>query len=301
MLDESAATSGYRKAGQCCTAVLWRFLSADSVFSVVNHMHNDQHLPERPAPDDPWLALRQLTPARIGLGRNGDSLPTAHQLAFQLDHARARDAVHLPFAAEQLAEELQAAGYAPLLLHSDAPDRATYLRRPDLGRRLSEASRRALAERAAPTPADVAFVIADGLSALAVHRHAVPLFLGVAAALSGSGWAIAPPIIASQGRVALGDEIGASVQAEQVVMLIGERPGLSVADSLGVYLTYAPRVGRTDAERNCISNIHAHGLSYAEAQQTLIYLLSEARRRKLTGVELKDERLLSDSGALLSE
>lgn len=258
-------------------------------------MTDDQQLPDAP---DPWQALRRYTNARIGLGRTGDSQPTAPQLAFQLDHARARDAVHLPFEAERLRDELVAAGYAPLLVHSAAPDRATYLRRPDLGRRLGDEGRELLAAQPA-AHYDVAFVIADGLSALAVHRHAVALFVGVAAALAGSGWAVAPPVIASQGRVALGDEIGAALGAEQVAVLIGERPGLSVADSLGVYLTYAPQVGRTDAERNCISNIHGAGLSYAAAQQTLLYLMTEARRRKLTGVDLKDDRSEADAGAVL--
>jgi len=250
---------------------------------------------------NPWEGLRRFTNARIGLGRAGDSLPTEALLAFQLDHARARDAVQLPFAAAELAAQLGAAGHEAIALHSDAESRAVYLRRPDLGRRLSPASRRLLEERAAATDKayDAAFVVADGLSALAAHRHAVPLLTRAAAALAGMGWRIAPVVVASQGRVALADEVGQLLRAEQVAILIGERPGLSVADSLGVYLTYGPRPGRTDAERNCISNIHAQGLGYEAAQATLIYLMSQARRLRLSGVELKDDRGEADAAAQL--
>ena len=187
----------------------------------------------------PWQGLRRFTTARIGLGRAGDSLPTDALLAFQFDHARARDAVHLPFEAEALRAQLEAAGHEVLMLHSDAESRAVYLRRPDLGRRLSAASRLALEERATASAAsyDIAFVIADGLSALATHSHAVPLLSSTAAALQAMGWRVAPVAVASQARVALADEIGQLLGAEQVAILIGERPGLSVADSLGVYLT----------------------------------------------------------------
>jgi ethanolamine ammonia-lyase small subunit len=245
----------------------------------------------------PWRGLRRFTAARIGLGRAGDSLPTEALLAFQLDHARARDAVHLPFEAETLREELEAAGHAVLMLHSDAESRAVYLRRPDLGRRLSATSRLALEEHA--TASAASYDIADGLSALAAHSHAVPLLSSTAAALQAMGWRVAPVVVASQARVALADEIGQLLGAEQVAILIGERPGLSVADSLGVYLTYGPRPGRSDAERNCISNIHGQGLGYADAQATLIYLLSQARRLRLTGVALKDNRGEADAAAQL--
>lgn len=250
---------------------------------------------------DPWQALRRYTNARIAQGRTGDSLPTAPQLAFQLDHARARDAVHTPFEAESVAAALAAAGLPTLLAHSAAPDRQTYLKRPDLGRRLDEASRGGLAAHAAAEGRgyDAVFVIADGLSALAVHRHAAALATRVAEALAGLGWRLAPVVVVSQGRVAVADEVGELLGAEQAAILIGERPGLSVADSLGVYLTYGPRHGRSDAERNCISNIHAQGLSYAAAMQTLVYLMSEARRRRLTGVALKDERAERDGAAQL--
>jgi ethanolamine ammonia-lyase small subunit len=205
----------------------------------------------------------------------------------------------LPFAADTLEAQLGAQSFATVRVQSAAENRAVYLKRPDLGRRLSADSRRMLEELAAqhPNGYDAVFVIADGLSALAVHEHAVSVAVNAANALAGLGWRVAPIVIAEQGRVALGDEIGAVLRAEQTAILIGERPGLSVADSLGIYLTYAPQVGRTDAERNCISNIHGQGLSYAAAQQTLLYLMTEARRLKLTGVDLKDERAEADRQA----
>jgi ethanolamine ammonia-lyase small subunit len=264
---------------------------------------DDPLVAQPPDEPNPWGALRRLTPARIGLGRAGDSLPTHELLSFQLDHARARDAVHLPFNAADLAAQLAAAGYPVLHAASAATSRATYLRRPDLGRSLGEATRAELAAYAAAHPGgyDAVFVIADGLSALAVHQHAVPLLRLAYDALRDMGWRLAPVVIAEQSRVALADEIGQILGAEQAAILIGERPGLSVADSLGVYLTYGPRPGRSDAERNCISNIHPRGLSYAEACQTLVYLMSQARRLQLTGVALKDERADHDAGAYLAE
>ncbi|NTW02765.1 MAG: ethanolamine ammonia-lyase subunit EutC [Oscillochloris sp.] len=249
--------------------------------------------------ENPWRSLRRYTSARIGLGRAGDSLPTAAMLAFQLDHARARDAVHLPFCAELIRDELLACGYPAILARSAAYSRDVYLRRPDLGRRLSDDSRRELEHMAHGGPYDAAFVIADGLSALAVHQHALGLLQTVLPLLHATGWRVAPLVVASQGRVALADEVGATLGADQVAILIGERPGLSVADSLGVYLTYAPQVGRSDAERNCISNIHSQGLSYAAAAATLVYLMSQARRLKLTGVALKDDRSEADGLAQL--
>ena len=233
--------------------------------------------------DDLRLRLRELTPARVALGRAGCSIPTAELLAFQLAHARARDAVHLPMDVADLAIQLQARNLDYVALHSAAPDRAVYLRRPDLGRTLDEASR----ERLRPGRYDAAFVIADGLSALAVHRHAVALVEGVLAQVSG--WRVAPIAIVEQGRVAIGDEIGERLGAEVVAVLIGERPGLSSPDSLGVYLTFGPRRGRNDAERNCVSNIHEHGLDYQTAARKLVFLMREARRRKLSGVALKED------------
>ena len=241
---------------------------------------------------DPWRELRRFTKARIGLGRTGDSLPTTALLEFQSDHAEARDAVHTPLDSESLAAQLALQGDGGLRLHSAAADRTIYLKRPDLGRTLSAESCRTLTQYAAqnPTNYDVVFVVADGLSARAVHEQAAALLELTLAALRVLGWRVAPLVIVEQGRVAIGDEIGAILGAEQVAVLIGERPGLSVAASLGVYLTYAPRVGRTDAERNCISNIHPAGLVAAAAHEALLFFLVEARRRQLTGVELKDTR-----------
>jgi ethanolamine ammonia-lyase small subunit len=239
---------------------------------------------------DPWVKLRQLSAARIALGRAGGSLPTAPQLEFQLAHARARDAVQLDFAAEGVQRQLQERGRSVQRVHSAADSRSVYLRRPDLGRRLDDLSRAALAKFAAGDGSgfDAAFVVADGLSPLAIHRHAVAVLQLVWQALAQAGWRLAPVMVAEQSRVALGDEIGALLGAEQVAIFIGERPGLSAADSLGIYLTYAPRPGRSDAERNCISNIRPAGLCYEEAAQALVQLMIRARRLRLTGVGLKD-------------
>jgi ethanolamine ammonia-lyase small subunit len=239
----------------------------------------------------PWELLRSFTRARIALGRSGGSLPTAPMLEFQLAHARARDAVHLPFDAAAVEAELAREQVETLRLHSAAGSRAQYLQRPDLGRRLDARSRALLQERGAASQAcDAAFVIADGLSPLAVHRHAVAVLMLARAALVERGWRLAPVAVAEQARVALADEVGALLHANQVAILIGERPGLSSPDSLGIYLTHAPRPGRSDAERNCISNIRpGEGLGYAEAAHRLVYLMLEARRRGLTGVSLKDD------------
>jgi ethanolamine ammonia-lyase small subunit len=235
---------------------------------------------------NPWNALRQFTNARIALGRAGNSLPTAPLLAFNLSHAQARDAVHHPLDAEALHEQLHAQGFASLDVHSAAPDREHYLRRPDLGRRLSEASRAALMQ-CSGQPSDVVFVIGDGLSAFAASRQAIPLLQAVRPKLAD--WTIGPVVVARQARVALGDEIGELLDAKIVVMLIGERPGLSSPDSLGIYITYAPKVGCSDAQRNCISNVRPEGLDYPLAAHKLHYLLTHARRLGLSGVGLKDE------------
>jgi ethanolamine ammonia-lyase small subunit len=240
---------------------------------------------------NPWSALRQFTNARIALGRAGSSLPTDSLLAFSLAHAQARDAVHHPLDADVLHEQLRANGFTSLDVHSAAPDRQHYLRRPDLGRRLSDESRALLAQRGIEQP-DLVFVIADGLSAFAASKQSIPLLQAVVARLAG--WNIGPVVVAQQARVALGDEIGELLRTKLVVMLIGERPGLSSPDSLGVYLTYAPKVGCSDAQRNCISNVRPEGLNFAAAAHKLHYLLTHARRLGLTGVGLKD-----DSDALL--
>lgn len=231
---------------------------------------------------DPWIALRATTRARIGLGRTGDALPIREILEFQLAHARARDAVHTPLDTAAIAKAI--APLASVIVASRAIDRDTYLRRPDLGRQLDPTCRDLLSGTW-----DAVFVIADGLSPVAVQRHAAPLLRACLARLQG--WSVAPIVIATRARVALGDEIGALLQAQLCAVLIGERPGLSAADSLGVYLTYQPRIGRRDSERNCISNIHADGLSYGAAADMLAWLMTEARHRKLTGVDLKDDRV----------
>lgn len=236
---------------------------------------------------DNWDQLRRFTPARIALGRTGVSLPTREVLKFSLAHAQARDAVHLPLDVAALANELTALGFAPRMAHSAAPDRAAYLRRPDWGRHLDEASRQGMAVDVSAPGAKLAIIVADGLSSLAVSRHTRPLLEALGHHLPDL--ANMQLVIARQARVALGDEIGALLGVEQVVVLIGERPGLSSPDSLGIYLTYAPRPGLTDAERNCISNVRPEGLDYASAARKLTYLIDGARRLGGTGVALKDD------------
>lgn len=247
--------------------------------------------PKAPTVANPWQTLRQLTRARIALGRAGMSLPTQPHLEFQLAHARARDAVHHPLAIEPLRAALEQRGHEVIALRSAAGDRHIYLQRPDQGRQLDRDSHRRLEERASRSKSafDAAFIIADGLSAFAIEENAVPFLDAVLGKLDREGWRIAPMVIVEQGRVAVGDEVGQILGAGMVAILIGERPGLSSPDSMGIYLTYNPRVGTTDAQRNCISNIRREGMSYELAAHKLHYLMSEARRRKLTGVNLKDE------------
>ncbi len=244
-----------------------------------------------PTSENPWLDLRRLTPARIALGRTGTSLPTSAQLDFQAAHAQARDAVHLPFDHAAISAQLAAKGRDTLLLHSAAADRNAYLQRPDLGRKLDEESVQKLTDytKAHPGGVDLAVVVADGLSSLAVHRHTLPFLQRMEDQASAEGWSLSPIILVEQGRVAVADEIGQRLGAKMVVILIGERPGLSSPDSLGLYFTYAPKVGLTDASRNCISNVRLEGLSYGMATHRLLYLMREACRRQLSGVNLKDE------------
>ena len=252
---------------------------------------------------NPLLELRRLTPARIALGRTGTSMPTHAQLDFQYAHAQARDAVHLPFDHAALGAQLAARGRESLLLHSAATDRNSYLQRPDLGRKLSDASAQTLRDLAATNPGgvDLAIVVADGLSALAVHRHTVPFLTRMEQQIEAEGWSVSPVVLVEQGRVAVADEIGELLGARMVVILIGERPGLSSPDSLGLYFTYNPKIGLTDAYRNCISNVRLEGLSYGMAAHRLLYLMREACRRQLSGVNLKDEAqvqtLEADTGA----
>lgn len=241
------------------------------------------------APTDPTLArLRRLTPARLRLDPRGGAAPLSAVLDFQASHARARDAIRAPVDWEAIAAAL--APRETLHLQSRAGDRETYLRRPDLGRRVREAD----LDRLQGTGSDVAIVIADGLSALAVNRHAAAIAGGVIESLPGVRFA--PIVLASQARVAIGDDIGAGLRARLSLVLIGERPGLSVAESLGAYITYDPRPGRQDSERNCVSNIHdLGGLSHDRAVELISWLVGEALSRRLTGIALKDE---SGSGFL---
>lgn len=238
---------------------------------------------------DPWQNLRAFTPARIALGRAGGSLPTREVLRFAQAHAQARDAVHATVDWEALAAALPAALGTPLRVESRAVERALYLRRPDFGRQLSAASVHTLAQVRPDTAPDLALVIADGLSAAAVNAHAAALVAAMLPRLGALGLTVAPVVLASGARVALGDDVGARLGARAVAMLIGERPGLSSPDSLGVYLTLGPRVGCTDADRNCVSNVRAEGLSYEAAAFKVTWLLREALRRGLSGVALKDD------------
>ena len=241
--------------------------------------------------ENPWQQLRRFTAARIALGRAGVSQPTASQLDFQLAHAQARDAVHqaLDVASlrQALRDELQLTDIA---LHSAAGSRQVYLQRPDLGRRLDPAARAALqAQRGGAPGCDLAIVVADGLSALAIERNALPFLRALLPRVQQEGWTLGPIVIVEQGRVAVGDEVGEVLGARAVLVLIGERPGLSSPDSMGLYLTWAPRVGLTDESRNCISNVRAAGLGHEAAAAKAHYLLAQAFRRRLTGVALKDE------------
>jgi ethanolamine ammonia-lyase small subunit len=239
---------------------------------------------------DSWQALRRFTDARIALGRTGHALPTVEVLRFQLAHAQARDAVSQPVDFAPVATGLRALGYEVEFFHSQAFDRATYLQRPDLGRLLDEPSQNRLTElRLKLQNPEVVFVVGDGLSAFAVERRVLPLMTQVAPRLAATGIAVCPTVfLAGQARVALADEVGEALGARLAVMLIGERPGLSSPDSLGVYLTFAPRRGRQNAERNCISNTRLGGLAYELAAIKLTWLAREALRLHLTGVDLKD-------------
>jgi ethanolamine ammonia-lyase small subunit len=240
--------------------------------------------------NNPWGKLRQHTPARIALGRSGTSLPTGPHLEFQLAHARARNAVHHELNTAALNEALVARGFDVIVASSAAENRPVYLQRPDKGRRLDAQSRSALEIRpAGAEAADVIFVIGDGLSALAIEENAVAFLDVVLPALAAEHWRVGPFVVVSQARVAIGDEVGEVLGAKMVVVLIGERPGLSSPDSMGIYMTLAPRSGMTDESRNCISNVRVEGLSYKLAAHKLLYLMTQARKRGLSGVMLKDE------------
>jgi ethanolamine ammonia-lyase small subunit len=241
-----------------------------------------------PAPPPSLADLKRLTPARVALGRSGASLPTRALLEFTLDHARARDAVHAAFDAEALAKGVGELGLASCVVASRAGNRRNYLSRPDLGRRLDAAALERLQGLGA-VPGQLTIVIGDGLSPTAVHAHALSLLRDLVPRLVADRIEIGPVVVASGARVALGDEIGAGLNANMVCVLIGERPGLSAPDSLGAYLTFTPKLGLTDADRNCVSNIHRAGLSYGEAAFKIAWLIGAGLARRVTGVALKDE------------
>ena len=237
----------------------------------------------------PWSGLRRFTDARIALGRAGIGLPTDAHLEFQLAHARARDAVYSNMDVAALTESMIALDLTVLRAQSAAMNRREYLMRPDKGRRLNDESRLTM-DRQPGTGYDLVFVVADGLSATAINQNIAPFLTVLLPDLNSAGWRIGPTVVVEQGRVAIGDEIAHLLNAEIVVVMIGERPGLSSPDSLGCYLTYCPNPGiTTDADRNCLSNIRPGGMSYTDAAARLLYLLTESRRRSLSGVSLKDE------------
>lgn len=244
---------------------------------------------------DPWAHLRQHTTARIALGRTGVSLPTRELLDFALAHAQARDAIHLPLDSDRLSAELQQQGWpAPLLLHSQARDRHEYLLRPDLGRRLDAASVERIGAAAAGRP-DLVLVLGDGLSALGIQQHGAALLGAIRRAIDPA-LRLGLLVVVSQARVAVADEVGERLGAAAVAMVVGERPGLSSPDSVGIYLTHAPRVGCSDAQRNCISNVRPAGQDLETAARRLAWLLGESRRLGLTGVGLKDQSGLPLTG-----
>lgn len=249
---------------------------------------DDDHLPFRSGPGAHAPDLRQLTAARVALGRSGAGVPTRAHQRFVLDHARAREAVWTPIDWAPVESALRGAGLDVVPAESRAEDRATYLRRPDLGRALSQGARERL-QREKPddgAPCDVAIVVADGLSATAVALNAAPLVLGVSERFAARGWRIAPVVLATQARVALGDDAGEALGARLCVVLIGERPGLSAADSLGAYLTFDPRPGTPDSRRNCISNIREGGLAIADAARQIEALAERMFSQERSGVAL---------------
>ena len=243
-----------------------------------------------PVVTNPWNGLRKYTSARIALGRSGTSVPTAPHLAFQLAHARARKAVHVELDTRKLVDWLRSQGQSVVEVHSRAASRAAYLQRPDCGRALDDVSREALRSLSqSKVQPSVALMIGDGLSATAIGENAIPLLDVLLPALAVRGVSLAPITVARNARVALGDEVGELLGADAAVVMIGERPGLSSPDSIGLYLTYRPRVGTTDESRNCISNVRPEGLSFMRAAQKLDYLLEQSLSSRLSGIDLKDD------------
>ncbi len=246
-------------------------------------------LPEHnPAQPDPWDFLKKHTAARIALGHTGVSLPTNALLSFRLAHAKARDAVYSGLDSMYLLEQLATAGFDSITIRSTSSSRDEYLKNPSTGRKLDHESTLKITQVRGSY--DLCFIIADGLSANAVNTHAVEVIRILYRKLQKLHWSIAPVLLAEQARVALSDETGSLLNAEIVVMFIGERPGLSASDSMGAYLTYQPQPGLTDERRNCISNIRPEGLSYHFAAEKLFYLLTEMKTRKISGVQLKDRQ-----------
>ena len=266
-----------------------------------------------PSPD-PWANLRTFTDARIAIGRTGTAEPLRASLDFKLAHAHARDAVHSALDLAKLTAQFQTFQLPVLTLHSQAKDRFEYIQRPDFGRRLDTVSHNELATlltqtqtsvriNTAPTLCtyDVALIFADGLSATAINEHAFPLLELLIPKLQNLNLKMGPLSIIEQGRVAIGDEVGALLNAQIAVIFIGERPGLSSPDSMGAYLTYAPQIGTTDEARNCVSNIRTRGLVYAAAVEKIVYLIEESLRLKLTGVGLKDMEMGTNGHSRLNE
>jgi ethanolamine ammonia-lyase small subunit len=250
---------------------------------------------------DSWQGLARFTPARIALGRAGGSQRTEAALDFRLAHARARDAVWREFHPEELAAKFRLSGVESQLLATAATSRSSYLMRPDLGRTLAPESRLSLADGAAGWGIrDLVVVVSDGLSALAAERHALPTLEFLLQQLAPAGWTLFPVFIAPFGRVKIQDEIGEILGARLSLMLLGERPGLGSPDSLGAYFTYQPRSGRTDADRNCVSNIRPGGISPADAGRKLAQLLNDSRRLGLSGVSLKDKEHFGARGQALA-
>ena len=244
--------------------------------------------------NDPWERLRQYTPARVALGRAGGSVPTSELLKFQLAHARARDAVHEAFDAEALSADLAAMGLRVVNLRTRANSRAEYLKDPDGGRRLHDESRQRLLEASPGIKPDVAIIVADGLSALAVKTQAAGVLKELLPRLKRNDWTVGPVGVVTFGRVAVEDDVGQALGAQVAVILIGERPGLGTADSLGAYLVYSPQQGRNDAERNCISNIRAGGLSHAKAAARIEGMVAQMLNQRISGVGLKLHGLLPE-------
>ncbi len=269
--------------------------------------------PEKVVTRNPWDKLREFTSARIALGRSGNSVPTDELLSFQLDHAQAMDAVHCSLNVDALVAQLSDSYSVleqtlepPVVVTSRVTDRFMYLQRPDLGRQLDEASWQKLEVISTEHNAelDLAIVVADGLSSIAIQNHAVPVITRLISLLTGDDheWNLAPITVVKQGRVAVGDDVGQCFNAKAVLILIGERPGLTSPDSMGMYLTWGAKRGSKDSDRNCISNVRPQGLNYDDACQRAFYLLKEARRLQISGVNLKDRSSIDEeSGSNLDD